>query len=132
MNEIKQVAIHTDRAAQPGGRYSQAVRFQQFVFVSGALGIDPETGQLVEGGVKTQVRQALENVKAILEEAGTSLENALKMTCYLRDMADYEVYNAVYGAFLDVEVPPARTTVGVGSFVGEIAVEIDVIAYVAE
>ncbi len=128
---MEKVAIHTDRAPEPGGRYSQAVRFQQFVFVAGTLGIDPETGKLVTGGTRAQVRQALENIKAILEEAGTSLDNALKVNCYLRDMSDYKAYNEVYGECFDMDVPPVRTTVGVGSFVGEIAVEIEVIAYVS-
>jgi 2-iminobutanoate/2-iminopropanoate deaminase len=130
--KMEKIAIHTARAPQPGGRFSQAVRFGQLVFVAGTLGIDPSTGELVAGGTKSQVRQALTNISAILAEAGTSLENLLSVKCYLRDMADYEAYNEVYAEFFRMEVPPARTTLGVGSFVGDIAVEIEALAYVPE
>jgi 2-iminobutanoate/2-iminopropanoate deaminase len=129
---MEKVVVHTDRAPEPGGRYSQALKFQQLLFVAGTLGIDPVAGELVEGGTRAQVRQALENIKAILEEAGTSFENALKVNCYLRDMNDYDAYNEVYGEYFDMEIPPVRTTVGVGSFVGDIAIEIEVIAYIPE
>lgn len=130
---MDKVRIDTERAAKPGGPYSQGIRFQQLVFVAGTLGIDPATGQLAEGGVEAQVRQALDNITAILEEAGTSLENALKVNVYLRDMGNYASYNEVYGEYFSgMDVPPVRTTVGVGSFVGDIEVEIEAIAYVRE
>jgi len=125
------VAIHTDRAGKPGGYYSQAIRFQQLVFTAGTVGRDPETGEVREGGIRAQVRQALENIKAILEEANTSLGNVLKVNAYLRDIGDFGAFNDVYSEYFATGAPPARTTVEVG-FAGDIDFEIDVIAYVPE
>jgi len=92
--------------------------------------VDPGSGELVSGGIRAQVRQTLENIKAILEEAGTSSDNVIKVNTYLRDIGDFEAYNEVYSEYFDPDEPPARTTVQVGSFRDGRAVEIDVIAYV--
>ncbi len=127
----EKVAVSTERAGTPGGHYSQAMRFGQLVFTAGTVGQDPRSGQIVAGGIRAQVRQALENVSAILEEAGTSMANALKVNAYLGDMADFAAFNQIYAEYFSSGPPPARTTVGV-SFAGEIAFEIDVIAYVPE
>jgi 2-iminobutanoate/2-iminopropanoate deaminase len=130
---MDRVAIHTDRAGKPGGHYSQAIRFQQLVFTAGAVGTDPETGGVVEGGIRGQVRQTLENIKAILEAANTSLANVLKVNVYLRDIGDFKVFNEVYSEYFDAGAPPARTTVQVGPFANDdVVVEIDVVAYVPE
>ena len=123
--------ITTECAGKPGGHYSQAIRFGQLVFTSGTVGQDPATGAIVPGGTRAQVGQALENVSAILGEAGTSLDHALKVNAYLGDMADFATFNEVYTGFCGGGPPPARTTVGV-SFAGEIAFEIDVVAYVPD
>lgn len=127
---MEKTIIYTDRATKPEGCYSQATRFQRLIFTAGSVGKDPKTGQVVPGGIRAQVRQTLENLKAVLEEAHTSLDNVLKVNAYLRDMSDFEAYNEVYSEYFDTDAPPARTTVEVGSFPGDIAVEIDAIAYV--
>jgi reactive intermediate/imine deaminase len=127
----EKTVINSERAGKPGGHYSQAIRFGRLVFTAGAVGQDPATGKIVPGGIRAQVRQALENVSAVLEEAGTSLAHALKVNAYLADVADFAAFNEVYAGFFSSGPPPARTTVGV-SFAGEIAFEIDVIAYVPE
>ena len=129
---MRKLAIRTDRAPKPGGFYSQAVKAGNFVFTAGLVGVDPRSGELVSGGIRGQVRQTLENIKAILEEAGTSLDNVIRVNAYLRDIGDFEAYNEVYSEYFDPDEPPARTTVEVGSFPGDIAVEIDVIAYIPE
>jgi 2-iminobutanoate/2-iminopropanoate deaminase len=127
----EKIVVSSERAGTPGGHYSQAIRFGQLVFTAGTVGQDPETGEIVSGGIRAQVRQALENVSAILEEAGSSMNKALKVNAYLGDMADFAAFNQIYAEYLSSGSPPARTTVGV-SFAGEIAFEIDVIAYVPE
>jgi len=121
--------IYTDKASKPGGFYSQAIRVGNFVFTAGVIGVDPGNGELISGGIRAQVRQTLENIKAILEEAGTSLHNVIKVNAYLHDIGDFEAYNEVYSEYFDPREPPARTTVQVGSFRDDRAVEIDVIAY---
>lgn len=126
---MEKVVIYTDRAGKPGGHYSQAIRFGQFVFTAGAVGRDPSTDKVVAGGIRAQVKQALENIRAVLEEAGASLEHVLKANAYLRDMGDFTAFNEVYSEYFDAGPPPARTTVGV-SFAGDVAFEIDVIAFV--
>lgn len=127
---MRKSVIRTDQAPKPGGFYSQAIKFGDFVFTAGVVGVDPRSGDLVSGGIRVQVRQTLENIKAILEEAGTSLDNVIKVNAYLRDIGDFEAYNEVYSEYFDPDEPPARTTVQVGGFRDGRAVEIDVIAYV--
>lgn len=129
---MAKVAVRTSRAPRPVGRYSQAICFQQLVFTSGIAGTDPMSGQLVEGGIRAQVRQTLENVKAVLEEAHTSLDCVVKVNAYLCDIGDFQDYNAVYAEYFGSDPPPARTTVQVGALPGRALVEIDAIAYVPE
>lgn len=126
---MDRTVIHTPRAPRPSGCYSQAVRVGNFVFTAGLSGADPRTGEIVPGGIRAQVRQALENMKAILEEAGTSLTYVVKVNVYLRDFADFDECDAAYSEFFPQE-PPARTTVEVGNFPGAMLVEIDAIAYI--
>ncbi len=127
---MRKVSIRTHKAPKPSGFYSQAIQVGDFVFSAGVVGVDPRSGDLVPGGIRVQVRRALENIKAILEEAGTSLDKVIKVNAYLRDIGDFEAYNEVYGEYFDLDEPPARTTVQVGGFRDGRAVEIDVIAYV--
>jgi len=124
--------VRTSNAPKPSGCYSQAIRAGDFVFTAGLSGTDPRTGEIVPGGIGAQVRQTLENMKAILEEAGTSLSNVVKVTVYLRDFGSFDEYNAAYSEYFDPDQPPARTTVEVGSFPGAMLVEIDAIAYVPD
>ena len=119
--------IRTPKAPAAIGPYSQAIQVGNLVFTSGQIPIDPATGQFAEGGIKGQTRQSLTNVKAILEEAGTSLANVVKTTVFLADMADFADMNAVYAEFF-AEPFPARSAVAVKTLPKGALVEIEVIA----
>jgi 2-iminobutanoate/2-iminopropanoate deaminase len=118
--------VRTDHAPLPVGPYSQAVVAGNFVYVAGQGPTDPATGKKVEGGVQAETEQVLKNVQAILEAAGTSLANVVKVNVYLADRADFRAMNEVYGRFFPTD-PPARTTVQALPPV-DIAVEIDCVA----
>jgi 2-iminobutanoate/2-iminopropanoate deaminase len=120
-------AIATDLAPKAIGPYSQAIRAGDLVFCSGQIPLDPATGQLVSGGVADQTRRVLENLKAVLEEAGASLASVVKTTVYLKDMGDFAEMNGAYGEFFK-EAPPARATVEVARLPKDVAVEIDAVA----
>lgn len=119
--------IITSRAPKPIGPYSQAIRAGGFLFVSGQVAIDPDTGQMVEGDIEQQTARVLENLKNILEAAGSSLEAVVKTTVYLKDMGEFSRMNAVYARAFTHE-PPARSTVEVARLPRDCKVEIDVIA----
>lgn len=121
--------IHTERAAAPTGPFVQAVRAGDFVFVAGQRGIDPRTGGLVEG-VRRKVERTFENIRAILEAAGTSLEYVVMSRVYVRDMADHRpVVNEAYERYFPLG-PPPRTIVEVSRLNQEDQVEIEVVAWV--
>ena len=124
-------AVSTLSAPAAIGPYSQAIVHDGLVFCSGQIALDPKTGQLIAGDVKAQTTRVLENLKAVLEAAGTSLEHALRTTIYLVDIGDFAAVNEVYGSFFTVGAPPARATVGVASLPRGAKVEIDCIAAVA-
>jgi 2-iminobutanoate/2-iminopropanoate deaminase len=119
--------IRTEQAPQAIGPYSQAVAGGGFVYVAGQLALDPGTGQLVPGDVRIQTKRVMENIKAILEGAGTSLSNVVKTTVFLRDMNDFGAMNEIYGSYFQ-EDPPARSTFQVAKLPRDGAVEIEVIA----
>jgi 2-iminobutanoate/2-iminopropanoate deaminase len=119
--------ISTDRAPRAIGPYSQAVRAQGLVFVSGQIAIDPATGAVTEGGVVEQTERVLENIKAILEAAGSSLEKVLRTTVYLQSMSDFKAMNEVYARYFPKD-PPARSTVEVSRLPRDVRIEMDVIA----
>ncbi|CAN5359738.1 RidA family protein [soil metagenome] len=119
--------IQTDEAAAPIGPYSQAIRAGGFVFVAGEKGIDPETNAMVSGGVAAETRQTLENVKNILEAAGSSIDKSVATIVYLTNIDDFGAMNAVYGEYFTAN-PPGRTTVGVTSLPAGAQVEITVTA----
>ena len=120
-------AISTKKAPAAIGPYSQAIRVGNLVYTSGQIPINPATGAFVEGGIKEQTRQSLTNVKAILEEAGTSLANVVKTTVFMADMADFADMNSVYAEFF-TEPYPARSAVAVKTLPKGALVEIEVIA----
>jgi 2-iminobutanoate/2-iminopropanoate deaminase len=122
--------IATDKAPAAVGPYSQAVRVGDFVFTAGQIPLDPATGQLVEGGIEVQARQALTNVSAVLEAAGTSLANVVKTTVFLADMGEFKAMNGVYAEFFP-EAPPARSAVQVAALPLGARIEIEAIAIIA-
>jgi 2-iminobutanoate/2-iminopropanoate deaminase len=105
--------IATEKAPAAVGPYSQGIRAGDFVFTAGQLGIDPATGKLVEG-IEAQARQALTNLKAILEASGTSLDRVVKVTVFMQDIDDFKAVNAVYAQFF-TKNPPARAAVQVAA-----------------
>ena len=109
------------------GPYSLGVKAGPLMFVSGQLGLDPATGNMVEGGVEAETRQSLKNLQAILEAGGCSFQNVVKATVFLRDMNDFARMNAIYAEFVG-ENPPARSAVQVAALPRNGAVEIEVIA----
>jgi len=125
----EKVVIRTDKAPKAIGPYSVAIRLGNLVFASGQAGLDPQTGNLVPGGIEPETRQTLTNLKHVLEAAGSGMDKALKTTVFLRDMNDFGRMNAIYAEFFP-ENPPARSTVQVAALPKGAAVEIEVIAYV--
>ncbi len=126
---MKREVIATEKAPAAVGPYSQAIRVGDLVFTAGQLAIDPATGKLVEGGIEEQTRQALRNISAVLEAAGSSLDRVAKTTVFLKDMGDFKALNQVYGEFFASE-PPARSTVEVSDLALGALVEIDAIAII--
>ncbi|PYO27189.1 MAG: deaminase [Candidatus Rokuibacteriota bacterium] len=119
--------IQTPRAPKPIGPYSPGIIDVDFVFVSGQGSIDPATGTLQRGDVRSETRRVFENIKAILEAGGSSLAKVVKCNVYLRDMNDFEAMNEVYATYFEPPYP-ARTTIQAGALPGGIAVEIECIA----
>lgn len=130
MTEQNKTAISTTEAPAAIGPYSQAVRAGDTLFASGQVGLDPATGQLVAGGVKEQTTRVLENIKAVLAEAGLDLVHVVKTTVFLKSMGDFAAMNEVYAKYLAPNgvVPPARSTVAVAALPKDALVEIEVIA----
>jgi 2-iminobutanoate/2-iminopropanoate deaminase len=123
--------ISTGSAPAAIGPYSQAIRTGSLLFTAGQIPLDPATGQVVPGGISEQTARVLENLKAILEAAGTSLDRAVKATVFLKDFNDFMVMNSVYGKYLGNDVQaPARTTVEVSRLPKDVLIEIELIAEV--
>jgi 2-iminobutanoate/2-iminopropanoate deaminase len=125
---VKQVIL-TDKAPQPAGPYSQGLRAGGFIFVAGQTPFDPATGELVGQTIEEQTGRVLENIKAILEEAGASMTDVVKTTVHLSDLSLFPRFNQVYESYFS-DPKPVRTTVG--SSLGGFLVEIDAIALVSE
>lgn len=123
-------AISTSKAPAAIGPYSQAIKIDNLLYTSGQVALDPATGQLVSGGITEQTTRVLENLKAVLEAAGSSLAAVVKTVVFLKDMNDFAAMNAVYGRYLAPEgtVAPARSTVEVARLPKDALVEIEVIA----
>lgn len=123
-------AIHTEKAPVAIGPYSQAIQAGDFVFVSGQIPVDPESGIIVEG-IEKQTEQVMENLHAVLKEAGTDFSQAVKFTIYLSSMDNFTTVNEIYGKYL-IEPFPARATIEVSRLPKDVLIEIDVVAYVQE
>ena len=123
-------AIRTERAPAPfqGAPYSQGIAFGDLVFVSGQVAIDPATNEPSGGGIEEQTERTLENVKAILEEAGSSLDKVIKASIFLADFADFPAMNQVYARYMG-DTPPARATVQVAGLPSGLRIEIEVVAH---
>ncbi|MCC6067056.1 MAG: RidA family protein [Pyrobaculum sp.] len=119
--------IYTEAAPRPIGPYSQAVKAVNMLFVSGQIPIDPKTGEVVKGGIKEQTRQVLENIKAVLEAAGYTLNDVTMAFVFLADMNMFPEYNEVYAQYFK-EKPPARVTVQAARLPRDVLIEIAVIA----
>jgi 2-iminobutanoate/2-iminopropanoate deaminase len=128
---MKRDIISTQNAPTAIGPYSQAVRVGSFVHTAGQIAIDPDTSQLVTGGVAAQAEQVMNNLQAVLEAAGTNLDKVVKTTIFLRYMKDFGTVNEVYGRFFG-EGKPARSTVAVSALPLKALVEIEVVALVPE
>jgi 2-iminobutanoate/2-iminopropanoate deaminase len=121
--------IRTANAPKAIGPYEQAIKVGGFVYASGQIPLDPKTGDIVAGDIKVQTRRALENLKAVLDAAGSSLERVVKTTVFLKSIGDFAAMNEVYGEYLGA-AKPARSTVAVADLPRGALVEIDLIALV--
>lgn len=119
--------ITTDKAPKALGPYNAAVSTGCMIYTAGQVGIDPSTGKMVEGGIQAQTRQVFMNLKAILEEAGSGLDQIVKTTVFLQDMGEFSLMNEIYGSFFS-EKYPARSTVQVCALPAGAAVEIEAVA----
>lgn len=125
---MSKTIISTPHAPAALGPYSQGVKVGHMIYTAGQLGLDPATGKLVDG-LEAQTEQALRNLAAILEAAGSRMENVVKTTCFLADIADFKAFNGVYARFF-ASNPPARSTIQAGALPADARVEIEVVAFV--
>jgi 2-iminobutanoate/2-iminopropanoate deaminase len=127
---VSKRVVHTDKAPAPfqGAPYSQGIVHGDLVFVAGQVGVDPETNQVVEGGIEAQTEQVMKNISAVLEEAGSSLANVLKASIFLVDFGDFPAMNEVYARFVGPDFP-ARATVQIAGLPSGALVEIEVLAH---
>jgi 2-iminobutanoate/2-iminopropanoate deaminase len=119
--------ISSDAAPKAIGPYSQAVRMENLVFLSGQIPIDPATGQLVEGNVQQQTEQVFKNIAAVLAEAGLTFEHVVKTTVFMKNLSDFAPMNEVYAKYFSAN-PPARSTIEVSRLPRDVQIEIDAVA----
>jgi 2-iminobutanoate/2-iminopropanoate deaminase len=121
--------VLTDRGPKPIGPYSQAVKANGFLFVSGQVALDPKTGEMLSGTIAEQTERTLQNIKGIVEASGSNLGHVVKTTVFLKDMNDFAAMNEVYAKFFTA-APPARSTVQVARLPKDALVEIEVVAVI--
>lgn len=119
--------VQTEAAPKAIGPYAQAIRAGGFIYTAGQIPIDPKTGEFVSGGIAAQTRQVLENLKAVLEAGGSSLEKVVKATVFLRNMGEFAAMNEIYAEYLG-QIKPARSTVAVSELPRGALIEIDLVA----
>jgi 2-iminobutanoate/2-iminopropanoate deaminase len=119
--------VNSDRGPKPIGPYSQAVKINGLLYLSGQIPLDPKTNEMIGGDIKQQTERVLENIKGILEAAGSNLHHVVKTTVFLKDMNEFPAMNEVYARYFTV-APPARSTVQVARLPKDALVEIEVIA----
>ena len=122
--------IYTKNAPEAIGPYSQAILFNELLFSSGQIPVDPATGEVVQGDITAQAEQVMKNVGAVLAEAGTDFETVIKTTCFLSDMGDFAAFNEVYGRYFTEK--PARSCVAVKALPKNVLCEVEVIAAVGK
>lgn len=122
------VIINTDKAPAPIGPYNQSVKFGNLLFTSGQIAINPKTGDLVLSGIEEETTMVMENLKAVLEEAGATFEDVIKATIFISDMNNFGAINKIYGSYFNEATAPARETVEVARLPRSVNVEISVIA----
>jgi 2-iminobutanoate/2-iminopropanoate deaminase len=127
----EKMIITTDKAPKAIGPYSAGVKAGHFVYTAGQAGLNPETGKIVDGGIEAETHQTINNLKHILEAAGSSLGGVVKTTVFLRDMSDFAAMNGVYAEFF-TESPPARSTIQAAALPMGAAVEIEAVALVSD
>jgi 2-iminobutanoate/2-iminopropanoate deaminase len=126
-SRLKKKELRSTAAALPMGPYSQGIQVGNLLFVAGEKGIDPSTGKLVPGGIAAETRQSFENIKAILAEAGATLDHAVASTVHMTDLNEFQEMNRVYAEYFH-EMPPGRTTVQVAALPGGAHIEITITA----
>jgi 2-iminobutanoate/2-iminopropanoate deaminase len=119
--------VHTDRGPKPIGPYSQAIKANGFVYLAGQVALDPKTGELTGSDIRQQTERVMENMKGVLEAAGSNLHHVVKTTVYLKDLNDFAAMNEVYARYFTL-APPARSAVEVSRLPKDALLEIDVIA----
>ena len=119
--------IQTEKAPKPIGPYSQAIRAENFIFLSGQIPIDPSTGEMIRGDIRQQTRQVLENMKGVLESQGLGMQDVVKVNIFLKDMGNFNEMNEVYATYFS-SFPPARSTVEVAKLPRNAEIEIEAIA----
>lgn len=120
--------IKTNNAPEAIGPYSQGIRIGQFIYTSGQIPIDSKTNTIIGGGIKNQTKQVLDNLKAVLAASGASMQDVVKTTVFLSNMLDFTAMNEIYATYFS-EPYPARSTVQVARLPKDVAIEIDVVAY---
>ncbi len=126
---VKKKVIQTEKAPKAIGPYSQAIQAGNFLFLSGQIPLDPKTGELVKGDIRKQTQQVLENIKGILESQGLGMENVVKSTIFLKDIANFNQVNEVYATYFPSS-PPARSTVEVAKLPRDADIEIEALAII--
>lgn len=127
---MKKKVIQTERAPKAIGPYSQAIQAGNFLFLSGQIPLDPKTGELVKGDISQQTKQVLENIKGVLESQKLEMEDVVKVTIFLKNIANFNQVNEVYSTYFPTS-PPARSTVEVGRLPRDVEIEIEAIAFVS-
>lgn len=122
----KKQIFYTQKAPRPKGPYSQAVIHNGILYISGQGPFDPKTGNIIRGTIEEETQATLNNIKTIVKEAGFNMEDAIKVTCFLADMNDFEKFNKVYSEFFPVD-PPARSTLQASRLPADMKIEIDAI-----
>jgi 2-iminobutanoate/2-iminopropanoate deaminase len=126
---MKKKVMQTEKAPRAIGPYSQAIRAENFLFLSGQIPLDPKTGELVRGDIRQQTQQVLENIKGVLESQKLGMEDVVKVTIFLKNIGDFNQVNEVYGTYFP-SFPPARSTIGVAALPRDADIEIEAIALI--